>query len=58
MIDMQTVMQEAGRAQLTKYLLSSDSGSHFDLANHQPAQGFNFNYNQIKSFRLEPLDPN
>lgn len=55
---MQTLNEEAGRIQLAKYLISADSGSQFNLENKLPADGFKFKHNKIKSFRLEPLDPN
>ena len=44
--------------QLTKYLLSSDSGSHFDIEQGKQAAGFDFDFQKVKSFRIEPLDPN
>lgn len=57
-IDMQVLRHQNGRYQLLKYLISSDSGSQFDLQQEQPAAGYEFMYRKITSFRLEPLDPN
>ena len=31
MIDLQAITEEDGRTQLVKFLLKSDSGSHFDV---------------------------
>lgn len=57
LIDYQTVRESHGRMGLTKYLLSCDSGSQFNLEEQKPADGFNFDFHKVKSFRLEPLDP-
>lgn len=39
---MQLLRSTTGRVQLAKYLLSSDSGSHFDLEQRKPIEGLNF----------------
>lgn len=39
---MQTLNEEAGRFQLAKYLLASDSGSQFNLQDKVPNQGHKF----------------
>lgn len=38
-IDMQLLRSNVGRVQLAKYLLSSDSGSHFDTEQRKPVDG-------------------
>lgn len=55
---MQTLREESGRFQLAKYLMVSDSGTHFDFEHQKQKEGYNFDYHKVKSFRLEPLDPN
>lgn len=55
---MQVMKHEAGKYQLFKYLISSDSGTQFNLEEQRPADGYNFIHRKIASFRLEPLDPN
>ena len=52
MIDLQTITEENGRIQLIKHLLKSDSGSHFDVEREQLAEGMNFTFAKVKSFRL------
>ncbi len=54
---MQFLTRTTGRVQLAKYLLSSDSGGHFDTEQRKPVDGFKFEHRMITSFRLEPLDP-
>jgi len=51
-VDMQFLTEEHSRWQLTKYLLSSDSGDHFDREKGCPKEGYNFGYGKIKSYRL------
>jgi hypothetical protein len=51
-VDMQFLTEELSRWQLTKYLLSADSGSHFDREKGGPKEGFDFGYGKIKSYRL------
>lgn len=51
---MEYILESDGRTQLTKFLLSSSSGDHFDKNEDKPAKGMNFKYRNIKSWRLEP----
>jgi hypothetical protein len=51
-VDMQFSTEEQGRWQLAKYLLSADSGSHFDREKGHPKEGYNFGYGKVKSYRL------
>jgi hypothetical protein len=37
---MQLISHSTSRYQVAKYLISSESGSHFDLVQEQPARGF------------------
>jgi hypothetical protein len=53
-IDLQLITEEQGRWQLIKYLLNSDSGDHFDKEKGTKKEGFNFDHQKIKSYRLEP----
>ena len=34
-----------------------NDGTHFDLEQQRPAEGFNIIHEKVKSFRLEPLQP-
>lgn len=52
---MQLITSDHGRWQLIKYLLSSSNGDHFDKKTQSPKQGYEFDYNKIKSYRLEPF---
>jgi hypothetical protein len=54
-IDMQFITSEHGRWSLIKYLLNSSNGDHFDKEKGTPKEGYNFGYNKVKSYRLEPL---
>lgn len=42
---------------MTKFMMSFESGKHFDMETKRPAEGFKFDYAKVKSFRLEALDP-
>lgn len=58
LLDLQLLDQDDGRGQLIKYLLHSEDGSHFDIENNRPHEGFQYTHGKVKSFRLEPLDQN
>ena len=53
-MDMQKMSEESGRLQLTKYMLNCESGSQFDRKTKKVKDGFKFDWDKIKSFRLEP----
>ena len=57
LLDMQLLNEQSGRFQLAKYLLSSDSGDHFNTETKAPAEGFEFMHRKVKCLRLEPLNP-
>lgn len=41
--------------QFLKYLLSAESGSHFNREKQSIKEGLNFGHGKVKSYRLEPL---
>jgi hypothetical protein len=57
-IDLQYVSTQAGKFQLAKFLLKLESGTHCDQVMKRPAEGMQFRNLKMKSFRLEPLNPN